>query len=224
MSFRYPSAARRSGKIAPLLTRANGRLCAAIAGLLLLPFVAQAQLAPQWTSSVSLGTAFAAGLEGLQVDPDGVSYMTGIGGPSPNTDILTSSFNRDGSVRLWSGTWDSVASGADQSRAITKSASGIIYVAGSTSGPNFYANILVLGYDAATGALLKTIQYSSGNFRSEFASSIVTDAARDVYITGGTVGDGPRRHHGKVRPDRQGALEAHPGTAVQSRLTRSITR
>jgi len=47
-----------------------------------------------------------------------------------------------------------VASGADQSRAITKSASGIIYVAGNTPGPNFYANILVLGYDAATGALL----------------------------------------------------------------------
>ena len=190
MSFRYPSAARRSGKIAPLLARANGRLCAAIAGLLLLPFVAQAQLAPQWTSSVSLGTAFAAGLEGLQVDPDGVSYMTGIGGPSPNTDILTSSFNPDGSLR-WSQTWDSVASGADQSRAITKSASGIVYVAGNTPGPNFYANILVLGYDAATGALLKTIQYSSGNFRSEFASSIVTDAVGNIYITGGTVGDGP---------------------------------
>ena len=190
MIFRDIFAARSGVRIAPLLTKANGRVCAAIAGLLLVPFVAQAQLTPQWTSSVPLGTAFAAGLGGLEVDPDGVSYMTGIGGPSPNTDILTTSFNPGGSVR-WSQTWDSVGGGADQSRAITKSARGIIYVAGNTPGPNFYANILVLGYDAATGALLKTIQYSSGNLKSEFANSIVTDAAGNIYITGGTTRDGP---------------------------------
>ena len=183
MSLRHTSSDSHLGKIAP-------RLGAALVALLLLPIAAQAQLAPEWTSSVSLGTAFAAGIEGLEVDPDGVSYLTGIGGPSPNTDILTSSFNPDGSLR-WSQTWDSAGSGADQSRAITKSASGILYVAGNTPGPDFYANILVLGYDAATGALVRTIQYSSGGFRSEFASSIVTDAAANIYITGGTVGDGP---------------------------------
>ena len=187
MNSRNIFADPHSVKTAPRLTR---RICAAIAASFLLSFTAQAQLAPQWTSSVSLGTAFAAGLQGLEVDPDGVAYMTGIGGPSPNTDVITSSFNPDGSIR-WSQTWNSPSSGADQSRAITKSARGIIYVAGNTPGPNFYANILVLGYDAATGALVKTIQYSSGNFRSEFAQSIVTDAAGNIYITGGTVGDGP---------------------------------
>ena len=62
---------------------------------------------------------------------------------------------------------------------------------GNTPGRTFMRTFLCLGYDAATGALLKTIQYSSGNFRSEFASSIVTDAAGNIYITGGTVGDGP---------------------------------
>ena len=187
MSFRHTSPNPGSAHRAARLIQPLG---AVVLSVLLLPLAAQAQLAPQWTSSIPLGTAFAAGLEGLEVDPDGVSYLTGIGGPSPNTDIITSSFNPDGSLR-WSQIWNSADSGADQSRAITKSAGGIIYVAGNTPGPQFYANILVLGYDAATGALVKTIQYSSGNFRSEFASSIVTDAAGNIYITGGTVGDGP---------------------------------
>ena len=65
MSFRHIYADSRTGKMAPLFT---GRLCAAIAALIFLPLVAQAQLAPQWTSSVSLGTALAAGLAGLEVD------------------------------------------------------------------------------------------------------------------------------------------------------------
>jgi len=95
MNSRNIFADPHSVKTAPRLTR---RICAAIAASFLLSFTAQAQLAPQWTSSVSLGTAFAAGLQGLEVDPDGVAYMTGIGGPSPNTDVITSSFNPDGST------------------------------------------------------------------------------------------------------------------------------
>ena len=128
MSFQYRSPARRSGEIAPLFLRLTVGVFAAIAALFLLPF------RPGTTGAAMDEFCLARhGLRGrsggLQVDPDGVSYMTGIGGPSPNTDILTSSFNPDGSLR-WSQTWNSVALGADQSRAITKSASGIIYVAG----------------------------------------------------------------------------------------------
>ena len=39
--------------------------------------------------------------------------------------------------------------------------------------------------------MLNTIQYRSGPGRSEFGTSIVTDAAGNLYVTGGTVGDGP---------------------------------
>lgn len=150
----------------------------------------RAELSPEWVSRVPVGTALGAGPAGIHVDPDGVSYITGISGPSSNTDVTTVSFAPDGSVR-WSQTFDSGNSGADQARGITMGPGGILYVVGNTPGPDAFANVLILAYDAATGALLNTIKYRSGPGRSEFGSSIVTDATGNLYVAGGTVGDGP---------------------------------
>ena len=66
-------------------------------------------------------------------------------------------------------------SGADIASGITKGSNGILYVVGSTPGANFFANVLILAYDAATGSLLKKIRYSSGPGISEFGSSIAAD-------------------------------------------------
>jgi hypothetical protein len=160
-----------------------------VVGLSGLSVTGEAQLAPQWISRVPVGTALGAGIAGIHVDPDGVSYITGISGPSPNTDITTVSFAADGSTR-WTQTWNSAGNGADQASGITMGPNGLIYVVGNTPGPNNFANLLILAYDAATGALLDTIQFSSGPGISEFGSSIVTDAAGNLYVAGGTVGDG----------------------------------
>ena len=136
-----------------------------------------------------VGTSLSSGTAGIYVDPDGVSYITGTSGASPNTDITTVSFAPDGSTR-WTQTWGSPNSGADIASGITKGSNGILYVVGSTPGANYFANLLILAYDAATGSLLNKIQYSSGPGISEFGSSIVTDEAGNIYVTGGTVGDG----------------------------------
>ena len=163
-------------------------LTAGLAFLSMLTF-AQAELSPEWITRVSLGTGFASGISGIVVDPDGVSYITGTSTVS-NSDITTSSIAPDGSIR-WTKVYNSGGSNADQASGLTKSAGGILYVTGNTPGPNGFANLLILGYDANTGALLKTIKYSSGPGLSEFGSSIVTDAAGNIYVTGGTTGDGP---------------------------------
>ena len=76
-------------------------------------------------------------------------------------------------------------------RGITRGPGNLLYVVGNTPGPNNFANVLILAYDATNGILLNTIQYSSGPGRSEFGSGIVTDAAGNLYVIGGTVGDGP---------------------------------
>jgi hypothetical protein len=161
-----------------------------VVGLTGLAVTSEAQLTPEWISRVPVGTALSAGIAGIHVDPDGVSYITGISGPSPNTDITIASFAADGSLR-WSQTWNSSGNGADQASGITMGPNGVLYVVGNTPGPDAFANVLILAYDAATGALLNTIQYRSGPGRSEFGSSIVTDATGNIYVTGGTVGDGP---------------------------------
>jgi hypothetical protein len=151
---------------------------------------AEAELSPEWVSRAPVGTSLSSGPAGIYVDPDGVSYITGTSGSSSSTDITTVSFAADGSLR-WSKTFNSGGANADQARWITKSADGIIYVVGNTPGPGSFANLLVLGYNANTGALVKKFKYSSGPGTSEFGSGIVTDAAGNLYIVGGTVGDGP---------------------------------
>ncbi|MBA3608143.1 MAG: hypothetical protein H0W43_06485 [Chthoniobacterales bacterium] len=147
-----------------------------------------AQLPPEWVNRVPLGTSLAAGIAGIHVDPDGVSYITGISGASSNNNITTVSFAPAGSTR-WSQIWNSPGSKPDSARGITKGPNGVIYVVGSTLGPNSFANLLILAYDAATGALLDTIQYSSDGFTSEYGVSIVTDAVGNLYVLGATVGD-----------------------------------
>ena len=149
-----------------------------------------AQLSPEWVSRVPVGNSLSAGTAGIYVDPDGVSYITGTSGASPDTNITTVSFAPDGSTR-WTRTFSSQGSGADQASGITKGSNGVLYVVGSTPGANNFANLLILAYDAATGSLLNKIKYSSGPGISEFGSSIVADEAGNIYVTGGTVGDGP---------------------------------
>ncbi|MEO7168333.1 MAG: hypothetical protein ABI016_15035 [Chthoniobacterales bacterium] len=157
--------------------------------LLVLPAASYSQLAPEWITRVPVGNSLTAGIQGFHVDADGTSYMTGISGPSPNTDITTVSLAPDGTIR-WSQTWNSVGSGADQARGIAMGPDNVLYVVGNTPGPQSFANVLVLAYDAATGLLLDTIQYSSAPGTSEFGESIVADSAGNIYISGGTVGDG----------------------------------
>jgi hypothetical protein len=165
-------------------------LLAAAVALVALPGATRAELSPEWVTRIPVGTSLTSGIAGIYVDPDGVSYITGISGPSSNTDITTVSLAADGSVR-WSKTFNSGGTKADQARGITKSADGIVYVVGNTPGPGSFANVLILGYDANNGTLLKTIKYSTGPGLSEFGASIVTDPAGNIYVVGGTVGDGP---------------------------------
>src|SRR6476661_490203 len=171
-----------------VVSTVRGIALVTVVGLTGLSGTSNAQLTPEWISRVPVGTSLSSGTAGIYVDPDGVSYITGTSGAS-NTDITTVSFAPDGSTR-WTQTWGSPNSGADIASGITKGSNGILYVVGSTPGANFFANVLILAYDAATGSLLKKIKYSSGPGISEFGSSIAADAAGSIYVTGGTVGDG----------------------------------
>ena len=51
-----------------------------VLGLTGLSVTGEAQLAPQWISRVPVGSALSAGIAGIHVDPDGVSYITCISG------------------------------------------------------------------------------------------------------------------------------------------------
>jgi hypothetical protein len=173
-----------------VVSMVRGIALVTVVGLIGLSRTSNAQLTPEWFSRVPVGNSLSAGTAGIYVDPDGVSYITGTSGASPNTDITTVSFAPDGSTR-WTQIFGSPGSGADIASGITKGSNGLLYVVGSSPGANNFANVLILIYDAATGTLLNKKKYSSGPGISEFGSSIVTDEAGNIYVTGGTVGDGP---------------------------------
>ena len=102
---------------------------------------------------------------------------------------------------------------SDPARGITKGPNNVIYVVGSTLGPNSFAQLLILAYDATTGALVNTILYSSDNFTSEYGVSIVTDSLGNLYVLGATVGDGHRHYDAEVQFRRCPAMAQHLGWA-----------
>lgn len=150
---------------------------------------AEADIAAEWIRRLPAGASLSAGLTGMVVGADGVTYVTGINGPSSNTDCLTAAIGPDGALR-WSHTFNGGGNWHDQARAIELGPDGEVYVVGNTPGPGSYARVLLLKYDAASGALLNTTEYSSGPGTSEYGGSVVVDADGAVYVGGGTVGDG----------------------------------
>lgn len=167
----------------PRLLPRNGALA-----LALLAGTARADLTPDWVANLPVGSSLSAGISGMVVDAAGVSYVTGTGGSSSNTDVVTAAFGPNGSL-LWSRTWNGPANWHDQGRGVALGPGGILYVVGNTPGPGTFANVLLLAYDAASGNLLGTVQYSSGPGLSEYGGSVATDAQGNVYVGGGTVGD-----------------------------------
>jgi hypothetical protein len=148
-----------------------------------------ANLSPEWLARLPVGTSLSAGIAGIVVDAAGNSYVTGTSGLSSNTDITTAAYGPDGSL-LWSQTFNGPGNWHDQARGLGLAPGGILYVVGNTPGPNFFAQVLLLAYDAAGGTLLRTLQYTSGPGISEAGHSVASDAAGNVYVAGSTTGDG----------------------------------
>ena len=146
-----------------------------------------ADLTPQWLRRIPTSSGWSSGLTGIVVD-GGTTYVVGqVGGT--DSDILVAAYDAEG-TQLWLTTWDGPASEGDQARGITLGPGNTVYVTGNTMGPGSYANVIVLGFDAATGSLLREIQFSSGPGTAEHGASVAVDDAGRIYVAGGTVGDG----------------------------------
>jgi hypothetical protein len=172
------------------LSSAVRPLAFAVGMLLAVAAVAtSANLNPEWLSRLPVGASLSAGMAGMVVDAGGVTYVTGISGSSSNTDITTAAYAPDGAL-LWAATWDGPAAWHDQARGIALGPGGRVYVTGNTPGPGSYAQVVVLVYDGASGALLQSVQYSSAPGTSEHGQSVAVDAAGRMFVAGGTVGDG----------------------------------
>jgi len=168
---------------------------AAAAGL---ASTAGAQLAPpDWVERLHLGNSLTAGLSAFTVDAAGVSYVTGIGGPSDNTDAHTAAYGPDGTL-LWSEVYNGPNDWHDQSRGIALGPDEqILWVCGNAPSARKDADGLLLKYDADTGdvglRVAKFAAIAGGLYRLDVTDLIagrnaiftITDGASNTrqYIT-----------------------------------------
>jgi len=165
------------------------RVARLASALTLVAGAARADLDPVWIAQLPIGSNLNVGLSAMVVDPAGVTYVTGTADSPTTVDVITAAFGPDGAL-LWSRTYNGPGNWADQGRAIALGPGGVLYVAGNTPDAQSFANVLLLEYDTVSGSLLNAIQYSSGPGLSEYGGSVATDALGNVYVGGGTVGDG----------------------------------
>ena len=169
------------------LSRA-ARLSAVLLACLAWP--ATAQLTPEWTSTLPVGTSLSSGLGRYVIDAAGNAYVTGTTGSGPFAlDIVTAAYGPSGTL-LWQRTFDGPLHGFDQASAIALGPDGTLYVSGDTQGADFFASVLLVKYEAATGTLLDSAVYSSGPQTSEYGGDVAVDPQGGVYVVGGTGGDG----------------------------------
>jgi hypothetical protein len=169
---------------------AAARCSVAALGLLSVP--ALAQLTPEWITTLPVGASLSSGIGGYVIDDAGITYVTGTieAGSGPfGLDVVTAAFDPSGSL-LWKTTYNGPLNGFDQASAIALGPGNVLYVSGDTQGVDFFAAVLLLKYDTATGALLDSVVYSSGPQMSEYGGSVAVDALGGVYVAGGTAGDG----------------------------------
>ena len=163
------------------------------AALSFLAFPVHAQLTPEWITSIPAGTSLSSGIGEYVVDEAGITYVTGTTTTSPfgpfNEDVVTAAIGPNGTL-LWQTVYNGPMNSFDQAFGIALGPGGVLYVTGDTAGPDFYASVLLLKYDAATGTLLDSAIFSSGPFTSEYGGSVAVDALGGVYVAGGTGGDG----------------------------------
>lgn len=171
----------QSLKVAALATTIGTGLAAATP--------ARADFPLEWTREIPIGTALSVGLMGTIVDDAGNTYITSIVGESQNTDILTAMHDTDGNL-VWSHQFNGPENDHDQGRGLALSSDGFLYVVGNTQDSQNRSKVLLLKYDAADGTLINELQYRSDPLYAEYGGTVDVDDAGNVYVGGGTGGDG----------------------------------
>jgi hypothetical protein len=149
---------------------------------------AQAQFLPDWIGIVPPETD-SGGMQEMIVDEAGYSYVTASTLPPLSSDVATACFDQQGNI-VWWHVYDGPAHKYDQARGMAFGPNDTVLVCGNTPGAGSYGDVLVLKYDRFTGELLDTIQWTSAQYTAEHGASVAADADGNIYVGGGTVGDG----------------------------------
>ena len=121
-------------------------------------------------------------------------YSPGIG---TGTDYATIKYNSAGDS-LWVKRYNGPGNGDDAALSIVTDISGNVYVTGSSLGSGTHSDYATIKYNSA-GVQQWVARYNgAGNFDDD-ASSIATDIAGNVYVTGSSLGNGTNYDYATIK-------------------------
>jgi uncharacterized delta-60 repeat protein len=160
----------------------------------------------------------------MAVDVWGSVYVTGESrGSGTGDDFATVKYDTNGN-QLWVNRYNGTVSGWDSAKTIAVDTSGNVYVTGgsySETGSD-YATVK---YDT-NGNQLWVNRYNGPGSGVDQANAIVIDASANVYVTGGSYGEGTWYDYATVKYDTRGNLlwvNRYNGPGNDSDEARSIT-
>lgn len=162
---------------------------------------------PLWTNRYNGPGNSVDAAEALVVDNRGNVFVTGASrstNSSGSEDFATIAYSTAG-LPLWTNRYDGPSNNDDRAQAVAVDSSGNVYVTGysyATSADYDYATIK---YSSA-GVALWTNRYNGPVNGADFASSLAVDGSGNVFVTGGSIGDGTASDYATLAYSTEGIL------------------
>ncbi|MEA3242061.1 MAG: SBBP repeat-containing protein, partial [Pseudomonadota bacterium] len=149
---------------------------------LLVPMTTSAEVVEEWVQRYDGGSFRYDKANSLAVDAAGNVYVTGYSSDSVTSyDYATIKYNTNGNL-LWVQRYDGGSSGLDEATSLAVDAVGNVYVTGYSFKLYSGSEYATIKYD--TDGNLHWIQRYNGGSGEDKATSLVVDAAGNVYVTG----------------------------------------
>jgi uncharacterized delta-60 repeat protein len=142
----------------------------------------------------------------IAVDASGNVYVTGqSSGSGTGNDYATLKYNSTG-VQQWASRYNGTGNSLDEATSIAVDAAGNVYVSGQSIAAGTGDDYTTIKYSPA-GAQLWLQRYNGPANSGDQASQMVIDAAGNVYVTGGSEGNGTSTDYATIKYSQMVGIE-----------------